>query len=65
VASAIGSIVLEREQPVRCCLVSKKREQPGRCASVSKNGVLEKSGSRNTLTAIFTKVDAESLEASV
>jgi adenosylcobinamide-phosphate synthase len=33
--------VWEREQPVRCCLVSKKREQPVRCESVSKNGVLE------------------------
>jgi hypothetical protein len=26
----------QREQPVRCCLVSKKREQPVRCCLVSK-----------------------------
>jgi hypothetical protein len=26
----------KREQPVRCCLVSKKREQPVRCCLVSK-----------------------------
>ena len=26
----------QREQPARCCLVSKKREQPARCCLVSK-----------------------------
>jgi hypothetical protein len=31
-----GNTVWEREQPVRCCLVSKKREQPVRCCLVSK-----------------------------
>jgi ABC-type sugar transport system permease subunit len=46
--------VPEREQPDRCCLVSKKREQPDGCASVSKNGV-QRRPPRETQVAATTR----------